>query len=128
MQNKGGRPTSYSPDVKETILNCIRQGMTLKAACKEARISYSTLASWDRKVRSGTAINKPQELQELFTLISEERSRQSQAHQAMIFLNRKSRSYRYGWKQPMNEETRHKLRKAAMREIILEILTRQQLI
>jgi len=49
MKNKGGRPIKFTDAVVEDILSGISKGFTLKAACKFAGVSYSTLAWWVSK-------------------------------------------------------------------------------
>lgn len=48
MNNKGGRPEKF-PDSIENIIEGIRKGLTLKAACRYAGVSYSALAYWMSK-------------------------------------------------------------------------------
>jgi len=49
MENKGGRPIKFTDLVIEDIIFGIGKGLTLKAACKFAGVSYSTLAWWISK-------------------------------------------------------------------------------
>lgn len=46
MKNKGGRPIKFTDSVMDNIVSGIGKGYTLKAACRFAGVSYSTLAWW----------------------------------------------------------------------------------
>ncbi|WP_412758185.1 transposase [Legionella bozemanae] len=48
MKNLGGRPRKLTQEIKEAIIEGVSRGLTLKAACKCAGISYSSLAYWKR--------------------------------------------------------------------------------
>jgi hypothetical protein len=49
MKDIGGRPIKFTDSVVEDILCGIAHGLTLKASCKLAGVSYSTLAWWMSK-------------------------------------------------------------------------------
>src|SRR5689334_21073211 len=49
---KSGRPTKLNDNVKRALLNSVEYGRTLKGACKDAGISYSTFANWRQKRKS----------------------------------------------------------------------------
>ncbi len=57
MKNIGGRPIKFTNSVLEDVIYGIAQGFTLKASCKFAGVSYSTLAWWLAK---GTIEHKKQ--------------------------------------------------------------------
>ncbi len=46
MKNKGGRPRKLTQEIKDALIEGIEKGLTLKAACKCAGISYASLANW----------------------------------------------------------------------------------
>lgn len=48
MKNKGGRPRKLTHEMKTAIVEGIEKGLTLKAACKCAGVSYASLANWKR--------------------------------------------------------------------------------
>lgn len=52
MKNKGGRPRKLTSAIKDAIIDGIKKGLTLKAACKCAGISYSSLANWKKFVNA----------------------------------------------------------------------------
>jgi hypothetical protein len=49
----GGRPTDFTPDVKERLLVAIRKGAPYDMACAYAGISYSCLNKWRKKAETG---------------------------------------------------------------------------
>jgi len=92
-----GRPAKFTDTVIEAILQGIRNGLTLKAACKGAGISYSTLAAWvyrGKVARRNGVENKFTALQEKIDAVN-----------TAVWLERrngfygrlKPRDYRYGW-------------------------------
>lgn len=110
MKNVGGRPIKLTNEVIETVVDGISKGLTLKAACKSAGVSYSTLASWVYKGKQAKKAGK----QNLHTEIAD---RIQGAYRAIWLKNRKSfffnlkpRDYRYGWKNPMSEATKRRIR------------------
>lgn len=48
MKNKDGRPRKLTQEIKEAIIDGMEKGLTLKAACKCAGISYASLANWKK--------------------------------------------------------------------------------
>jgi DNA invertase Pin-like site-specific DNA recombinase len=57
MKNIGGRPIKLTDSVIENILYGIAHGLTLKASCKLAGVSYSTLAWWLSKGKQAKRSN-----------------------------------------------------------------------
>lgn len=53
MKNKGGRPRKLTREIKDALIDGVSRGLTLKAACKCAGISYSSLANWKKLARGG---------------------------------------------------------------------------
>lgn len=47
--NPVGRPTKFTPEVKEKILIAIRKGAPYELACNYARLDVSTLYNWKEK-------------------------------------------------------------------------------
>lgn len=47
--NPDGRPTKFTPEVKEKLLTAIRKGAPYELACNYARIDFSTLCNWRKK-------------------------------------------------------------------------------
>ena len=61
MKNKGGRPRKLTLEMKSALVDGIEKGLTLKAACKCAGVSYSSLANWKRFAKAeneGAALYK----------------------------------------------------------------------
>jgi hypothetical protein len=52
MKNKGGRPQKLTPLIKAAIIDGIEKGLSLKAICKCAGISYSSLANWKKLAKA----------------------------------------------------------------------------
>ena len=57
MKDIGGRPIKFTDSVLEDILCGIAHGLTLKASCKFAGVSYSTLAWWLSKGKQAKQSN-----------------------------------------------------------------------
>lgn len=47
--NPVGRPTKFTPEIKEKILVAIRKGAPYELACNYARIDYTTMLNWKKK-------------------------------------------------------------------------------
>lgn len=52
MKDKGGRPRKLTQEIKDAIVVGVAKGLTLKAACKCAGISYASLANWKRLAKT----------------------------------------------------------------------------
>jgi len=109
MKYKGGRPVKFTGTVLEDIISGIAQGLTLKAACKLAGVSYSTLAWWmfkGKQAKKSDIKNKyTNVLERIDSAICDEKIK----HRDAFFLALKPRDYRYGWKNPMPLQTRKKI-------------------
>ncbi|RUQ96566.1 transposase [Legionella septentrionalis] len=55
MKNKGGRPRKLTYEIKDAIVEGVKKGYTLKAACKYAGVSYASLANWKRLAKTKDA-------------------------------------------------------------------------
>lgn len=45
---EGGRPRKLTQEIKDALIEGIEKGLTLKAACQCAGISYASLANWKK--------------------------------------------------------------------------------
>ncbi|HTV42913.1 MAG TPA: hypothetical protein VMF08_20280 [Candidatus Sulfotelmatobacter sp.] len=54
-ENKGGRPTKFTPELVKRILKCVERGMPLSLACEAAGIEFCTLQVY-RKKHPGFAV------------------------------------------------------------------------
>jgi len=125
LKNKGGRPLKLNNDVKQALIAGVRQGLTLKAACRCAGISYSTFANWRQKNRKLLAKDVPAELYEFVSAIDKETSHLRHKGRLAAMANIKPRDYRYGWKNPMRDETKQKLRVKAFEIAVENVLRRR---
>ena len=126
MTNKGGRPLKLTSDVKEALFSGLRKGLTLKAACKCAGISYSTLANWRQKNRNQLKQGNTEKLYEFVAIIDAIFEEQQHEHRLAAINTLKPRDYRYGWKNPMPDETKQKLRVQAFEKAIENIRRRNK--
>jgi transposase-like protein len=54
-KDKGGRPSKFSPEVVETLLKHISEGLPLSLSCRLAGITYHTMRSWVKKANEPDA-------------------------------------------------------------------------
>lgn len=123
MKNKGGRPGKLSNEIKQVLINGVLNGLTLKASCKLAGISYSTFASWrvrGRLAKVGECDEYKQLMDSINSAISQIVSERRATHRA----NLKSRDWRHGWKNSMKDETKQKLRQIAFEKAFEAIVWR----
>jgi hypothetical protein len=108
-QHPGGRPVKLTETAIGAIIEGIRQGLTFKAACKGAGLSYSTFASWMYRGR----VSKKNGLENEFTTLLGRIDAVTHAlwlrRRDKFFFNLKPRDFRYGWTNPMSSETKKKL-------------------
>lgn len=109
--SKTGRPLKLTGVVGQAIVDGITQGLTLKAACKCAGISYSTLALWMAKAKRAMKQNEVNEYTHLMTVIKIESMRMWKQHRDGSYSSLGARDFRYGWQNPMREEVKQKLRR-----------------
>lgn len=100
MRNRDGRRSKLNGEIKDALIAGVSRGLTLKAACKCAGISYSTLASWRQKCRKESKNEEPSELAQLIACIDLEVSYQQREHRLAAMSCLKPRDYRHGWKNP----------------------------
>ena len=122
IKSKGGRPLKLTNDVRDAIISCIRQGLTLKAACRCAGISYSTFANWRQKNRKLLKQEPPTELYQFVAAIDVEMSHMRHEHRLAAVASIKPRDYRFGWKNPMRDETKQNLRVKAFEKAVENVL------
>jgi transposase-like protein len=114
MMHKGGRPTKLNDEIKTLLLEGIRGGLALKAACRYAGISYSTFANWRQQYnrRADSEASKP--LVELCAAVEAEIRHQREQHRLDALARFKNRDWRYGWSNPMPQSAKDKLRERAL--------------
>ena len=119
MKNKGGRPLKLTSEVKEALISGVKEGLTLKAACKGAGIS-GTLPSptGGSEVRRNQRNEEPTPLAQFVAEVDIEVIYLQREHRLTVRANRKPRDYRYGWKNPMPDEIKQKLRIKAFEQAI----------
>lgn len=125
MKNQGGRPLRLTNEIKEALIAGVKQGLTLKAACKCAGISYSTFANWRQKSRRRLEDEEPTELDQLVACVDIEVSYQQREHRLAARTALKQRDFRYGWKNPMRDETKQKLRVKAFEQAVENVMRRR---
>jgi hypothetical protein len=128
MKNSGGRPIKLNCIVREAIISGVRQGLTLKAACKCAGISYSTFANWRQKSRKLIKAGIPTEPYEFVSAIDVEVCHMQREHRLAAYATLRPRDYRYGWKNPMRDEVKEKLRIKAYEQAVLNVMRRTGII
>lgn len=124
MRNKGGRPIKLNAEVREGLIAAVRQGLTLKAACRCAGISYSTFANWRQKCRKLIKEGVSTEPYDFVTAIDVEVCQLQRQHRLAAYARLRSRDYRYGWKNPMRDEVKQKLRAKAYEQAVRNVLRR----
>lgn len=118
MKNKGGRPLKLTNEMREALISGVKEGLTLKAACKGAGISYSTFANWRQKCRRAPKNEDPTPLAQFVAEVEIESNHFQREYRLAARVNRKPRDFRYGWKNPMRDETKQKLRIKAFEQAI----------
>ncbi|OGT38878.1 MAG: hypothetical protein A3F12_02770 [Gammaproteobacteria bacterium RIFCSPHIGHO2_12_FULL_38_14] len=109
MKNIGGRPIKFTNSVLEDIIYGIAQGFTLKASCKFAGVSYSTLAWWLAKGKQAKQSNIKNKYSDVLERINQATYAEKIKHRNNFFLTFKPRDFRYGWRNPMPLRTRQKI-------------------
>jgi hypothetical protein len=108
-KHPGGRPIKFTDVVIEAILEGVRQGLTLKAVCKGAGISYSTLAAWLYRGK----VSKKEGIENRFTALLDQIDSATRLiwieKRKRFFFNLKPRDFVYGWSNPMKPETKKKI-------------------
>ncbi|MCX7126214.1 MAG: hypothetical protein NTU49_10910 [Gammaproteobacteria bacterium] len=106
------RPIKLTDKAVEDILLGIGKGLTLKAACKFAGVSYSTLANHMYKGKQAKLKGENTRHTEVLEKINHATRVIRLQHQDRFFFNLSPRSFRYGWRNPMSLEARVKLSEA----------------
>lgn len=109
MKNMGGRPIKFTALVVKDIIYGIAQGFTLKASCKFAGVSYSTLAWWLSKGKQSRQSNIKNKYTDVLDRINHATYVEKMKLQDNFVLTLKPRDFRYGWKNPMPLSTRKKI-------------------
>ncbi|CAB4128446.1 hypothetical protein UFOVP100_33 [uncultured Caudovirales phage] len=73
-----GRPTKFTPEVKEKLLIAIRKGAPYELACNYARIDVSTMYNWKEKAEIDKLPDYIQFFQDL---------KEAEGHTALIWLD-----------------------------------------
>lgn len=60
-RHKGGRPSKFTPELREKLLQAIRIGVTYKLACQAVGLAYSTFNQW---MRLGESDNPPHDFKQ----------------------------------------------------------------
>jgi transposase len=128
MRNRGGRPIILNAEVREGLIAAVRQGLTLKAACKCVGISYSTFANWRQKCRKLIKDGVSTEPYDFVAAIDAEVCQLQRQHRLAAYVNLRARDYRYGWKNPMRDEVKEKLRVKAYEQAVLNVMRRTGII
>lgn len=106
------RPIKLTDQVVDDIIIGINKGLTLKAACKFAGVSYSTLANHMYKGKQAKLRGENTQYTVVLEKINHANSVFRSQHKDRFFFNLSPRSFRYGWRNPMSPETRLKVSEA----------------
>jgi hypothetical protein len=109
MKNAGGRPIKLTDPVLEDVIYGIGKGLTLKASCKYAGISYSALAWWIFKGKQAKKMNIANRYTVVMERINQAAYAERLKHREKFLLSLSPRDFRYGWNNPMSVEARKKI-------------------
>ena len=109
MKHKGGRPIKFTDAVLEDIISGIAKGLTLKASCRLAGVSYSTLAWRMFKGKQAKKLNIKNKYTDVLERIDIATYNEKIKHRDAFLLALKPRDFRYGWKNPMLLQTHKKI-------------------
>lgn len=109
MKRVGGRPVKLTDSVLEDIIYGIGKGLTLKASCKYAGISYSALAWWMSKGMQAEKIGVTNKYTAVFGRIKQATDAEKLKHRDKFLLSLNPRDFRYGWNNPMSIVARKKI-------------------
>ncbi|MBX3708216.1 MAG: hypothetical protein KIT56_00905 [Gammaproteobacteria bacterium] len=93
----GGRPIKLTDSVLEDIIYGIGKGLTLKASCKFAGISYSALAWWMSKGKQAKKIDASNRYTVVLERIKQATYAEKIKHRKKFLLTISPRDFRYGW-------------------------------
>lgn len=114
VKNNGGRPTKLTEAVSRMIYDGVARGLTFKAACRCAGVSYSALAGWMAKGRRASQQGAENNYSKLENLLQTKVHESRWANYRAFSLECLGRDFRRGWKNPMKYSTRQKLREKAL--------------
>ena len=63
--NKGGRPSKFTPETRQKLINAIKAGNYYETACKYANITYATYRQWITRGEKASYVEDPSELSDL---------------------------------------------------------------
>jgi hypothetical protein len=98
MKSVSGRPIKLTNSILEDILYGIGKGLTLKASCKFAGISYSALAWWMSKGKQAKQIGITNQYTAVWEQIKQATYAEKLKHRKNFLLALNPRDFRYGWK------------------------------
>lgn len=93
----GGRPIKLTDSVLEDIIYGIGKGLTLKASCKFAGISYSALAWWMSKGKQAKQIDITNQYTAVLERINQATYAERLKHRKKFLSTFTPRDFRYGW-------------------------------
>jgi hypothetical protein len=97
MKGVSGRPIKLTDSVLEAIIYGIGKGLTLKASCKYAGISYSALAWWMSKGKQAKKIDITNQYTAVLERIKQATYAEKLKHRKKFLLTLNLRDFRYGW-------------------------------
>lgn len=97
MRGASGRPIKLTDSVLEDIIYGIGKGLTLKASCKYAGISYSALAWWMSKGKQAKRINITNQYTPVLERINQATCAEQLKRRKKFLLSLHPRDFRYGW-------------------------------
>ncbi|OGT33808.1 MAG: hypothetical protein A3C44_05270 [Gammaproteobacteria bacterium RIFCSPHIGHO2_02_FULL_39_13] len=106
------RPNKNTDQVISDIIVGIQKGLTLKAACRYAGVSYSSLANWMYKGKQARLKGENNYHTEILDKINHATRVIQLQHRDRFFFNLSPRDFRYGWRNPMKWETKVKISNA----------------
>ncbi len=109
MKNARGRPIKLTDSVLEDVIYGIGKGLTLKASCKYAGISYSALAWWIAKGKKAKMVDMANKYTVVMERINQAAYAEKQKHREKFLLSLSLRDFRYGWNNPMSVVARKKI-------------------
>lgn len=97
MKSIGGRPIKLTDSVLADIIYGIGRGLTLKASCKYAGISYSALAWWMSKGRRAKKIDVTNKYTAVLERVNQAAYAEKLKRREKFLLALSPRDFRYGW-------------------------------
>jgi hypothetical protein len=97
MKSACGRPIKLTYSVLEDIIYGIGKGLTLKASCKYAGISYSTLAWWMSKGKQAKRIDIANQYTAVLDWVKQAAYAEKLKHRKKFLLALNPHDFRYRW-------------------------------